>query len=174
MSGLRILDLSAGNRAVWFNKQHPDAVYIDCRPEVSPDIVADSRLLPADIGDDYSLIVFDPPHKNNGASGKMTVNYGHHTHDEIRSIIANTAKEAHRIARDDALMAFKWNDHSFKLSKVLELLAPYWEPLFGHGVSPQQRSSMTSWVMLRRRDYFNPKPVAARTALNAATKGGGG
>lgn len=157
MNGLRILDLSAGNRAVWFDKQYPDAVYVDCRPEVAPSIVADSRALPADVGEGYGLVVFDPPHKNNAASGKMSVNYGHHTAAEIRDIVANTAKEAHRVTRDDALMAFKWNDHSRKLTDILEMLAPYWEPLFGHGVSGQQRhQSMTSWVMLRRRDYFNP------------------
>jgi hypothetical protein len=41
----------------------------------------------------------------------------------------------------------------------LRLLAPFWEPLFGHGVSHQQKG--TSWVMLRRIDYFNPAPVGS-------------
>lgn len=153
---MKVLDLSAGNRAVWFNKAHPCATFVDIRPEVEPDIIADSRALPAEIGDGYSLIVFDPPHKNNAATGNMVRNYGHHTHAEIRDVIAETAKEAHRIAADDALMAFKWNDHSIKLSSVLPLLGPYWEPLFGHGVTHQQRG--TSWVMLRRLDAFNPAP----------------
>lgn len=149
---MRILDLSAGNRAIWFDKDHRDAVYVDVRPEVEPTILADARSLPADLGEGFDLIVFDPPHKNNGASGNMTKNYGHHTHDEIRSIVRDTAREAHRVARPDALMAFKWNDHSIRLAIALSLMSAWWEPLFGHGVSSQQRSSMTSWVMLRRRD----------------------
>lgn len=158
---MKVLDLSAGNRAVWFNKAHPDAIYVDIRPEVSPDIVADSRALPAEIGAGFDLIVFDPPHKNNGPNFGMARSYGCFDHDHIRSTIAETAKEAHRVARDDGLMAFKWNDHALKLSSVLQLLAPYWEPLFGHGVSHQQRATATSWVMLRRVDYFNPPSSVA-------------
>jgi len=149
---MRILDLSAGNRAIWFDKRCKIATYIDIRPEVSPDIVADSRQLPADIKPGFDLIVFDPPHKNNGASGHMSRNYGHHTAEEITDIMQKTAKEAHRISRVGGLMAFKWNDHTRKLSSVLPLLEPYWYPLFGHGVSHQQRSSQTSWVMLLYED----------------------
>lgn len=151
---MKVLDLSAGNRAIWFDKADPCATFIDRRPEVKPDFVADSRALPADIGDGYSLIVFDPPHKNNAATGNMVRSYGHHTAAEIREIVAETAKEAHRVSADDALMAFKWNEHSRTLTDILELLAPYWKPLFGHGVTHQQKG--TSWVMLRRVDCFNP------------------
>jgi hypothetical protein len=163
---VKILDLSAGNRAIWFNKDHPCATFVDIRPIVGPDIVADSRALPADIGDGFSLIVFDPPHKNNAATGNMAKNYGHHTAAEIRSIVAETAKEAHRVAADDAVMAFKWNEHSRSLGVILSLMHPYWEPLFGHGVSHQQRG--TSWVMLRRVDCFNPDPSEWRQ-LDACT-----
>jgi hypothetical protein len=158
---MKILDLSAGNRAVWFDKNHRDAVYVDVRPEVSPTVIADARSLPAEVGTEYDLIVFDPPHKNNGATGNMTKNYGHHTHDEIRRIVGEVAREAHRVSRPDALMAFKWNDHSLRLDTVLSLMSSWWEPLFGHGVSSQQRSSMTSWVMLRRRTAAEPFALAA-------------
>ena len=156
---MRVLDLSAGNRAVWFDKAHPCATYIDIRPEVKPDIVADSRALPASIGGDYDLVVFDPPHKNSAATGNMVRNYGHWTAEQITEIIGETAKEAHRVVKDNGLMAFKWNEHTRKLTTVLALLAPYWEPLFGHGVTHQQKG--TSWVMLRRVDCFNPPPSSA-------------
>lgn len=152
MRGFRILDLSAGNRAIWFDKQCELATYLDVRPEVGPDIVADSRALPAELEPRFDLIVFDPPHKNNAATGNMVRCYGHHTAAEITSIIRETAREAHRVAKPNGLMAFKWNDHTRKLSSVLPLLAPYWRPLFGHGVSSQQRSSQTSWVMLLREE----------------------
>lgn len=149
---MKILDLSAGRRAVWFDKNHRDAIYVDIRPEVEPTLVADARALPAEIGSDFDLILFDPPHKNNAASGKMSHNYGHWTAEQIRDIVTGSAKEAHRVARADALMAFKWNDHTRKLTSVLAWLSPWWEPLFGHGCAPQQRGrSTTSWVMLRRR-----------------------
>lgn len=154
---MKILDISAGNRGIWFDKDHPCATYVDVRAEVNPDFVADSRALPAEVGDGYSLIVFDPPHKNNSPNFGMARSYGCFNHEQIRSIIAETAKETHRVAADDALMAFKWNEHSLKLSTVLEMLRPYWEPLFGHGVTHQQKG--TSWVMLRRIDCFNPTPA---------------
>jgi hypothetical protein len=61
---MKILDMSAGNRAVWFDKAYRDAVYVDLRVEVKPDVVADTRKLPDSIGSGYGLIVFDPPHVN--------------------------------------------------------------------------------------------------------------
>lgn len=160
---MKIIDLSAGNRAVWFNRDHPDALYIDIRPEVGPSIVADARALPAEIGTGYDLVVFDPPHKNSAASGNMSKrNYGHWTAEQITSILIGTAKEAHRITRSDALMAFKWNDHTRKLGTVLKLLTPWWEPLFGHGVRGQQRhKTMTAWVMLKRRNLDAPLELVA-------------
>jgi hypothetical protein len=160
---MKIIDLSAGSRAVWFDKNHRDALYVDVRPEVKPDVVADARELPAEIGTGYDLVVFDPPHKNSAASGTMSKrNYGWWTAEQITEIIVGTAKEAHRITRPNALMAFKWNDHTRKLSSVLKLMTPWWEPLFGHGVREQQRhATMTTWVMLRRRDLAAPFVLAA-------------
>ena len=159
---MKILDLSAGRRAVWFDKNHRDATYVDIRSEVEPTIVADASALPADIGADFDLIVFDPPHKNNGASGKMTHNYGHWTAEQIRDIVTGSAREAHRVSRPDALMSFKWNDHSRRLPDVLAWIDPWWEPLFGHGVSEHHRhQSMTSWVMLRRRNEAQQFTLAA-------------
>jgi hypothetical protein len=156
---VKILDISAGNRAVWFDKRCELATFIDIRPEVEPDIVADARALPDAVGDGYDLIVFDPPHKNNGATGHMSRNYGHHTAEEITDIISRSAQEAHRVTRPGALMAFKWNDHTRKLASVLPLLEPYWRPLFGHGVSSQQRSSQTCWVMLLREELPHPSKL---------------
>src|SRR3990167_10920656 len=91
---VKILDMSAGNRAIWFDKHYPDATFIDIRPDVSPTFVADSRHLPATVGSDYDLIVFDPPHVNFSAGAELSKQYGHHTTEEIRSIIQGTAKEA--------------------------------------------------------------------------------
>lgn len=148
---MKILDMSAGARAVWFDKNYPGAVYVDIRPEVGPSIVADTRALPAEVGTGFDLVVFDPPHKNFAASGNMAKNYGHHTAEEIRSIVRDSAKEAHRVSKPDALMAFKWSEGGRRLTDALAWMGPWWEPLFGHGIAHQQRAASTSWVMLRRR-----------------------
>lgn len=151
-SNLKILDLSAGNRAVWFDKKNKLCTFVDVRAEVEPDIVANSTALSADFAKDYNLVVFDPPHVNFGANAQMSKSYGHHTTAQIREIISGTAKEAHRVTAPDALMAFKWNDHDQKLDKVLALMSKWWEPLFGHKTSTRNlRSSQTYWVMLRRK-----------------------
>jgi hypothetical protein len=145
---IKILDLSAGNRAVWFNKNHPLATYLDKRSDVNPTIVCDTRDIPDSVGSGYKLICWDPPHMNCGPNSNMSKVYGYHTTAEILDTIKRTGSEAHRISDPGALMALKWNTHDIKLSRVFELL-PNWEPLFGHLTKDGPRSQ-TYWVMLRR------------------------
>ena len=148
---MRILDLSAGSRAIWFDKQCSLATFVDIRPETNPTFVADSRNLPSEVGTGYDLVVFDPPHVNFGANAAMSKTYGYHTTGEIREIIALSAREAHRVTKENALMAFKWNDHDQKLKNILALMSEWWEPLFGHKVASRTKhSSSTTWVLLRR------------------------
>ena len=145
---MKILDLSAGKRAVWFNKQHPLAVYLDKRRSVYPTIVCDTRSLPESVGSGYQLLVFDPPHMNCGPNSNMSKSYGYHTTAEILDLIHKTAVEAHRVSGSNALMALKWNTHDIKLQRVFDLM-PQWEPLFGH-LTKDGPGSQTYWVMLRR------------------------
>lgn len=148
---MKILDMTAGNRGIWFNKNNPAAVYVDVRPEVKPMIVADTRELPESVGDGFDLIVFDPPHENFGANSNMSRDYGHHTAADIRDTVSRSAREAHRVSKPDALMAFKWNDHGQSFPKILALMAPWWEPLFGQKTAERTKHSCkTQWVMLRR------------------------
>lgn len=151
---MKILDLSAGNRACWFDKNNPLATFIDKRAEVNPTLVADSTCLPESAGSGYDLVVFDPPHENVGANGHMTKRYGHSTRAQIIDTIIGSGNEAHRVTRSNALMAFKWNDHAFDLDKVLSLM-PKWEPLFGHHLRNRggsEAKTQSFWVMLRRLD----------------------
>lgn len=149
---MKILDLSAGNRAVWFNKQHPLTTYLDRRPECEPTIVCDTRQLPPIVGDGFDLVVFDPPHCNTGKNSDMSKRYGHHTTAEILDIVEKTAREAHRVSRPNALMAFKWGTHDIRLDRILKLM-PQWEPLFGHLTRDGSTArSQTYWAMLLRRE----------------------
>lgn len=145
---MKILDLSAGRRAVWFNKKHPLALFLDKRAEVEPDIVCDTTAIPVEAGSGFNLVVFDPPHMNCGPRSNMSRVYGHHTTAEILRTIEGTAKEAHRLTIENGLMALKWNDHDIRLQRVFDLM-PQWEPLFGH-LTKDGPGSKTYWVMLRR------------------------
>lgn len=147
---MKILDLSAGSRAIWHNKKHPLCTYLDKRAEVSPDFVVDTRELPLEIGSGYNLVVFDPPHMNCGPNSNMSKVYGYHTTAEILDTIEKTGQEAWRVSAPNALMALKWNDHDIKLERVLKLL-PKWEPLFGH-LTKDGPGSKTYWCMLLKRD----------------------
>lgn len=152
---MKILDLTAGGRAIWIEKDLDFVTFLDRREEVEPDFVCDIRSIPPEVGDGFDLIVFDPPHANTGKNGKMTKFYGHHTAADIRDMITNGSREAHRVSRSEALMAFKWNDHDQKLDTVLNLMKPYWMPLFGHHMRNRGGSSavhQTFWVMLLRRE----------------------
>lgn len=153
---MKIIDLSAGRRAIWFDKKNPLATFIDRRPEVNPCHVADSTNIPDQVGKDFDLVVFDPPHMNCGKNSNMSRVYGHHTTAQILSTIEGSAMEAHRISRPNALMALKWNDHDIKLERVFRLM-PQWQPLFGH-ITKDGPGSKTYWVMLLRiENVENPR-----------------
>lgn len=147
---MKILDLSAGNRAVWFDKNCPWALYLDKRESVKPDIVCDTTNLPESVGKDFDLVVFDPPHMNCGKNSDMSKSYGHHTTAEILRTVEGTSREAYRVTKPNALMALKWNDHDIKLKRVFKLM-PHWIPLFGHITKDGSTSkSQTYWCMLMR------------------------
>lgn len=145
---MKILDLTAGNRAIWHNKNHPLAVYLDKRKSVKPTIVCDTTELPESVGHGYNLVCWDPPHMNCGPNSNMSKVYGYHTTKEILETIEKTGSGVHKITAENALMALKWNNHDIKLERVFKLL-PNWEPLFGHLTKDGPRSQ-TYWTMLRR------------------------
>ena len=70
----------------WFQKHHPDVVYMDIRQEhgdihgkhvhVDPDVIGDFRNIPYDDGR-FDMVVFDPPHLRwVGPNSIMKAQYG--------------------------------------------------------------------------------------------------
>lgn len=114
---MKILDLSAGNRAIWFNKNHPFATYLDKRREVKPTIVCDTRKLPKSVGRNFDLIVWDPPHMNSGPKSNMSKCYGYHTTEQILDLIEKTGKEAKRVSRPGALIGFQVEQSRYQAAK---------------------------------------------------------
>lgn len=145
---MKILDLSAGRRAVWFNKNNPLCTYLDRRAEVNPTIVCDTRNIPESVGSGYDLLCWDPPHMNCGPNSNMSRVYGYHRTADILDLIEKTGLEAHRVSKENALMALKWNTHDISLKRVFNLL-PTWEPLFGH-LTKDGPGSQTYWIMLKK------------------------
>ena len=160
---MKILDLSAGKRNIWFNRLHPDVVFVDIRPEMTPSVIADTRNLPFP-SDFFDLIVFDPPHMVHGSTSKMAEYYGSLSGDEIKDLIRLSSIEAFRVSHASALMAFKWNDHDVRLDHTLPLMEG-WEPLFGHNFKLKMfQKSTTSWVLLRKRSHGDLSEKVLRMA----------
>lgn len=146
---MRILDLTAGNRAIWFDKNNPLAKFIDKRKKVKPDYVCDLTKKGPRFYYRFDLFVFDPPHVNTGKNSEMSKRYGHSTTKQILKFVESAGEYAYRNAKLGALMAFKWNTHDIRLQRALDLM-PQWEPLFGH-LTKDGPGSQTYWVMLRRK-----------------------
>ena len=90
----KILDVTCGNRSIWFNKNHPAAIYADKRVEelygvwksengqtkrsciVAPDVQCDFTDLPFD-DNSFALVVWDPPHlRQVGENAWLAKKYG--------------------------------------------------------------------------------------------------
>lgn len=137
-----ILDACCGLRAFWFNKHHPNTIYIDnrirkkgfddFRPNfnITPDFKADFRKLPFD-NNTFRLVVMDPPHiKSKGENFRMVKYYGHLNKDTWKSDIKKGFDECMRVLKNYGILIFKWNEVSIKKKELLDVIDV--EPLFGH------------------------------------------
>lgn len=146
------MDVSAGNRAMWFDKNNPLTTFVDRRAEVNPGIVADTTNLRMLADNTFDLSVFDPPHVAANANSNLAKSYGVSTVPDILNTVSGTARELFRVLKPGSLLAFEWNDHDISLKRVLSLM-PQFVPLFGQITSVRVRPngkvrSSTHWVLL--------------------------
>ncbi len=137
-----ILDACCGPRMFWFNKHHPNAIYIDnrieekgyidVRPnrEVKPDIIADFRAMPfADKS--FKLVVWDPPHlKTMSKKTRLVKSYGSLNPITWQSDLLRGFKECWRVLEDYGVLIFKWNTSEISIKQIIEVIPE--PPLFGH------------------------------------------
>lgn len=143
MSEKKILDVACGSRTIWFNKEHPNAIYCDKRREdftktwggsertcyVRPDIQCDFTDLPFP-DDEFSLVVFDPPHFERISEdtwlrkkyGQLGENWQEMLHDGFA--------ECMRVLKPDGVLVFKWSETQIPAEKVWKAIGQ--KPLFGH------------------------------------------
>lgn len=147
-----ILDACCGSRMFWFDKNNPNALYIDKRSEeftacdgrsikVRPDIIADFRELPFE-DCSFKLVVFDPPHdmyagKNSYTSQK----YGNLDKDNWRQDLKKGFDECMRVLDHHGTLIFKWNEMRVNVNEVLDIFQS--KPLFGH---KSGKASKTHWI----------------------------
>ena len=155
----KILDPCCGTRMMWFNRQHPDVIFGDCRSEIltitdrshgkrdgtrtlriEPDVLMDFRAIPYPDGS-FKLVVFDPPHlRRAGEKSWMAAKYGKlskHWREDLRQGFS----ECFRVLAIDGVLIFKWNETQVKVKEVLELTPV--QPLFGH---VSGRKGLAHWL----------------------------
>lgn len=148
----RVLDATCGSRMIWFDKQNPDALYMDNRElsttlcdgrilNITPDVVADFRAMPFDDNTFY-LVVFDPPHLiQAGETSWLAQKYGI-LGETWQQDIKSGFDECMRVLKPNGTLIFKWNEDQIKLSELLKVIAH--KPLFGN------RRSKTHWLVFMK------------------------
>ena len=150
-----ILDACCGGRMFWFNKTHPNTIYIDNRERekghsnddtykrnhsIHPDILMDNRKMSFP-DKSFKLVVFDPPHLIGKPDGcRMTKQFGVLNAETWQDDIKRGFNECWRVLEDYGILIFKWNDASKKRAEVLRIIGK--EPLFGH---PNGSKIPTHW-----------------------------
>lgn len=136
---------------MWFNKTHPNAIYIDIRQErpsklrpnfeVKPDKIMDFRVL--DFPDKtFKLVAWDPPHLLTlGQTSEFRKRFGGLNQDRWQSDLKQGFNECWRVLQDYGVLIFKWSVEEIPLKKVLKLFPE--EPLFGHSTGSK---SKTKWL----------------------------
>ena len=150
MSDSKILDVTCGDRTIWFQKHEPHTIYCDKRREewegdfgkvlnngkkkhrhlvIDPDVQCDFTDLPFQ-DNCFPLVVFDPPHiKNLTEKSWMRKAYG--SLDEgWEPMIRKGFEECMRVLKPDGVLIFKWSDISVSTRDIIKVIGQ--EPLFGH------------------------------------------
>lgn len=156
MTDKAILDACCGGRMFWFDKQNPNALFVDQREvdplsvgkgrnarmfECKPDKVMDFRNL--DLPDEsFALVVFDPPHfLRAGDKSYMAQKYGKLNPLTWRDDLRKGFAECFRVLKPNGVLIFKWNEYQIPLKEVLKLTPV--DPLFGH---PSGKTQKTHWI----------------------------
>jgi len=137
-----ILDATAGYRMMWFNKKHPNCIYLDQRPECEPDIVGDFRDLKQFPDETFRLIVFDPPHllKKKGVQPmNLERCFGVLRAETWQSDLKHGFAECWRVLKPHGVLIFKWTNYSVSSDKILQLLSV--KPLFYQVSASRDRKS---------------------------------
>ena len=139
----KILDATCGSKTIWFDKNHPAALYCDKRKEeytgvwgdserkciIDPDVICDFTNLPFE-DNTFSLVVLDPPHlRSAGETSWLVKKYGS-LNDNWPKMLRDGFEECMRVLKPDGVLVFKWSEVQIPASDVWKAVGQ--KPLFGH------------------------------------------
>lgn len=152
----KILDMTCGSRSIWFNKEHPNAVYFDKRSEdfelffgkgrtslhqchVNPDVIGDFTALPFP-DESFSLVIFDPPHLLHAKETAWLVKKYGKLDETWPKMLHDGFAEGMRVLKPDGVLVFKWSEYDISAADVWKAIGQ--RPLFGHHSG---KKSTTFW-----------------------------
>jgi hypothetical protein len=149
-----ILDACCSVKAMWHDKNHPNAVYIDIKKEpkgflgygrkekLEPDYIMDFRKM--DFKDkSFKLVLFDPPHISKfGKTSLFRKKFGCLDPKNWQSDLKAGFKECWRVLDDYGVLIFKWSDSEIPFKEVLALTEE--QPLF-FNTTNYKSTSITKW-----------------------------
>lgn len=153
----KILDVTCGSRSIWFNKNHPAAIYCDKRRQeftgiwkstkkdserkiiIDPDVLCDFTKLPFD-DNSFQLVVFDPPHLTGAKETSWLVKKYGKLDESWPNMLHDGFKECMRVLNTDGVLIFKWSEYDIPASEVWKAIGQ--KPLFGHHSG---KKSKTFW-----------------------------
>jgi len=157
-----ILDACCGRKYMWYDKHHPNAIYIDNRKvsfnanrrrsgkikgeriHIDPDIIMDFRDLKFP-DKSFKLVVCDPPHlRTLSNTSEFKKIYGGLNAETWEADLRKGFKEMFRVLKDYGIFILKWNDAEIPIKTLLRLI-PY-PPLFRNITSTRPKTDKTtSW-----------------------------
>lgn len=149
-----ILDACCGGRMFWFDRNHPNALYVDKRSEnitlcdgrhynVAPDMVADFTHLPF-VDNSFKMVIFDPPHLvGAGAAGWLAKKYGT-LPKNWQPMIRDGFAECWRVLDINGTLIFKWNENNIKVSDIIKTIGQ--QPLVG----TRNARNKTVWLVFMK------------------------
>lgn len=174
MMGLNkiILDATAGYRMMWYNKNHPNVLYIDQRAECEPDQVTEWRNLPYP-DESFRMVVFDPPHilqeKVHG-NGVMINSYGYLRAETWQKDFKDAFTEFWRVLKPEGFLLFKWANTHIQSNEILKL-APC-EPLFYNVIKVEADKTKAGMKHIKTLWFCFMKPASQTTKQLGAKRNG--
>jgi len=156
-----ILDATAGFRMMWFNKQHPNTVFMDLRNDMQlrkdaeqfgenraraifKSWMPNNATIQGDFrkttfpNEKFKLIVWDPPHLFGSGSRKhqQGLCFGTLHAETWQSDLKRGFAELWRCLAPWGILIFKWHDSKFQYKRILKLF--FERPLFGQITSKRK------------------------------------
>lgn len=163
----KILDVTCGSRSIWFNKNHPAAIYADkrkaemygiwksgeCQSErsciINPDVQCDFTDLPFE-DNSFSLVVWDPPHlRRVGDNAWLFKKYGS-LDENWPEMLHDGFRECMRVLKPDGVLIFKWSETQIPAVEVWKAIGE--KPLFGHHSGKKMN---TFWACFMKLEELN-------------------